>query len=75
MIKALGGIYFVTAASKTNSFIGIGGYGMSALAHVLLKLGYQVSGSTLKNRRLPGASSQREPGCYFRSQPGKCRRL
>ena len=26
-------------------FIGIGGAGMSAIAHVLLKRGYQVSGS------------------------------
>ena len=29
-------------------FIGIGGYGMSALARVLLHLGYQVTGSDLK---------------------------
>ena len=28
-------------------FIGIGGAGMSAIAHVLLKRGYQVSGSDL----------------------------
>lgn len=28
-------------------FIGIGGAGMSAIAHVLLKRGYQVSGSVL----------------------------
>ncbi len=29
-------------------FIGIGGYGMSALAQVMLKLGYQVTGSDIK---------------------------
>ena len=29
-------------------FIGIGGIGMSAIAEVLLTLGYQVSGSDLK---------------------------
>lgn len=29
-------------------FIGIGGYGMSALAQVLLKMGYRVTGSDLK---------------------------
>ena len=31
-------------------FIGIGGAGMSAIAHVLLKRGYQVSGSDLNAR-------------------------
>jgi len=35
-------------AVKRIHFIGIGGYGMSALAYVLLKMGYQVSGSDLK---------------------------
>lgn len=30
-------------------FIGIGGIGMSGLAEVLINLGYQVSGSDLKN--------------------------
>ncbi|MEW5784936.1 MAG: UDP-N-acetylmuramate--L-alanine ligase [Bacillota bacterium] len=35
-------------AVKHVHFIGIGGYGMSALAQVLLKLGYRVSGSDLK---------------------------
>ena len=30
-------------------FIGIGGAGMSAIAHVLIKRGYNVSGSDLKN--------------------------
>jgi UDP-N-acetylmuramate--alanine ligase len=33
-------------------FIGVGGYGMSALAKVLLHMGYQVSGSDLKASRL-----------------------
>jgi len=40
----------VTLPAKTKQihFVGIGGYGMSALAQVLLKKGYQVSGSDLK---------------------------
>lgn len=33
---------------KHIHFIGIGGIGMSALAHILLELGYKVSGSDLK---------------------------
>jgi len=33
---------------KKFHFIGIGGIGMSALAHILLKKGYQVSGSDIK---------------------------
>ena len=33
---------------KRIHFIGIGGYGMSALALVLLELGYYVSGSDKK---------------------------
>ena len=33
-------------------FIGIGGYGMSALAKVLLHMGYEVSGSDLQSSRL-----------------------
>lgn len=38
--------------SKRIHFIGIGGYGMSALARVLLDLGYQVSGSDQKQSRI-----------------------
>lgn len=33
---------------KDIHFIGIGGYGMSALAHILLEKGYSVSGSDIK---------------------------
>jgi len=33
-------------------FVGIGGIGMSAIAEVLLKLGYQVSGSDLRSTPL-----------------------
>ena len=37
---------------KRVHFIGIGGYGMSALAMILLQMGYEVSGSDLKSSRL-----------------------
>lgn len=37
---------------KTIHFIGIGGYGMSGLARVLLHLGYRVSGSDLKRSEI-----------------------
>jgi len=33
-------------------FIGIGGSGMSGLAEVLFNLGYEVSGSDIKNQTL-----------------------
>lgn len=37
---------------KNIHFIGIGGIGMSAIAHVLLKMGYNVSGSDLESTAL-----------------------
>lgn len=37
---------------KQVHFIGIGGYGMSALAQVLLKMGYRVTGSDIKDSAL-----------------------
>ncbi len=36
---------FTMNSQKRVHFVGIGGYGMSAIARVLLDLGYQVSGS------------------------------
>lgn len=38
----------LTATSKCVHFIGMGGTGMSAIANILLDLGYKVSGSDLK---------------------------
>lgn len=37
---------------KQVHFIGIGGYGMSALAQVLLKMGYRISGSDINDSAL-----------------------
>ena len=39
-------------------FIGIGGAGMSALAYVLLKRGYEVSGSDLKGSHMSSILSE-----------------
>ncbi|MEW6189027.1 MAG: UDP-N-acetylmuramate--L-alanine ligase [Actinomycetota bacterium] len=39
------------AEAKRIHFIGIGGAGMSAIAKVLLEIGYQISGSDLKESR------------------------
>lgn len=37
---------------KNLHFIGIGGIGMSAIAKIMLNMGYQISGSDVKNGRL-----------------------
>ena len=63
-------------AAKRIHFIGIGGYGMSALAHVLLKLGYQVSGSDLKEsaitRRLVAEGARVVTSGHSRENVGDC---
>ncbi|MEA3560189.1 MAG: UDP-N-acetylmuramate--L-alanine ligase [Candidatus Omnitrophota bacterium] len=40
------------STKKKIHFVGIGGIGMSGIAHILLESGYQVSGSDLKFNRL-----------------------
>jgi UDP-N-acetylmuramate--alanine ligase len=45
----------IPANIKQVHFVGIGGYGMSALALILLKKGYSVSGSDLKESPLTDA--------------------
>ena len=37
---------------KSFHFVGIGGVGMSAIAEILIRLGYQVSGSDLSSSPL-----------------------
>ena len=55
-------------------FVGIGGVGMSAIAEVLITLGYTVSGSDLK----PSANTDRLAAkggeAVFRSRGGECER-
>lgn len=46
-------------------FIGIGGYGMSALAQVLLKLGYRVTGSDIKESSLTRQLIEQGAGISF----------
>jgi UDP-N-acetylmuramate--alanine ligase len=43
---------FTMNSQKRVHFVGIGGYGMSAIARVLLDLGYQVSGSDVAENAL-----------------------
>jgi len=50
-------------------FIGIGGYGMSALAAILLQMGYRVSGSDLKNSRIIERLQARGAKIYLKHQP------
>ena len=42
----------IDLSGKPFHFIGIGGIGMSAIAHILLRQGYQVSGSDLAQNQL-----------------------
>jgi len=44
--------------AKKIHFIGIGGYGMSALALILLKKGYQVSGSDIRDTTLTASLAE-----------------
>jgi len=46
---------------KQVHFIGIGGYGMSALAQVLLQMGYQVTGSDINDSALVRQLAARVP--------------
>ncbi len=39
-------------------FVGIGGIGMSGIAEVLLNLGYQISGSDLRNSAVTRAAGR-----------------
>lgn len=49
---ATGGLRVALPQVKQVHFIGIGGYGMSALAQVLLQMGYGVTGSDIKDSSL-----------------------
>lgn len=50
---------------KNIHFIGIGGYGMSALAHVLLERGYGVSGSDIKESAITGMLEEKRANVYI----------
>lgn len=54
---------------KSIHFVGIGGVGMSALARVLLELGYRVSGSDLKENELTQGLTQKGAKLYYQHRP------
>lgn len=53
------------AGKKRVHFIGIGGYGMSALAFILLQAGYDVRGSDLKSSRLTEILAEKGSKVYI----------
>jgi UDP-N-acetylmuramate--alanine ligase len=56
--KERGNILTLLEKVKHVHFIGIGGYGMSALALILLKKGYQVSGSDIRETTLTASLAE-----------------
>lgn len=58
-------VMMLPANVKRVHFIGIGGYGMSALAMIMLQMGYQVSGSDLKSSRLTDRLKSKGAGISF----------
>ncbi len=54
-------------------FIGIGGIGMSGLARLLLKMGYEVSGSDLKASEITRALIQEGAKVYYGHDPANVR--
>jgi UDP-N-acetylmuramate--alanine ligase len=63
MQEERGFILILLEKAKHVHFIGIGGYGMSALALILLKKGYRVSGSDIRDSSL--TASLVEAGAEF----------
>ncbi|MFB9279181.1 UDP-N-acetylmuramate--L-alanine ligase [Cohnella cellulosilytica] len=54
-------------------FIGIGGYGMSAIARVMLEMGYQVSGSDVASQELTDKLAAKGAQIYIGHEPGNVR--
>ncbi|MNZ76779.1 UDP-N-acetylmuramate--L-alanine ligase [compost metagenome] len=50
-------------------FIGIGGYGMSAIARVMLEMGYKVTGSDVARQELTEKLAANGAGIYIGHQP------
>lgn len=51
-------------------FIGIGGYGMSAIARVMLEMGYQVSGSDVVRQELTDKLAAKGAQIFIGHEPG-----
>ncbi|MFC0212606.1 UDP-N-acetylmuramate--L-alanine ligase [Paenibacillus chartarius] len=56
--------------SEHVHFIGIGGYGMSAIAKVMLEMGYQVSGSDLAQHELTDKLQAKGARVFFGHEAG-----
>ncbi|WP_372634705.1 UDP-N-acetylmuramate--L-alanine ligase [Cohnella sp.] len=54
-------------------FIGIGGYGMSAIARVMLEMGYQVSGSDVASQELTDKLAAKGARIYIGHEPENVR--
>nr|WP_198960657.1 MULTISPECIES: UDP-N-acetylmuramate--L-alanine ligase [unclassified Cohnella] len=54
-------------------FIGIGGYGMSAIARVMLEMGYQVSGSDVVSQELTDKLAAKGARIYIGHEPENVR--
>ncbi|MGO4372032.1 Mur ligase domain-containing protein, partial [Paenibacillus sp. MCAF20] len=50
-------------------FIGIGGYGMSAIARVMLEMGYKVTGSDVARQELTEKLAAKGADIYIGHQP------
>ncbi|MFB5191097.1 UDP-N-acetylmuramate--L-alanine ligase [Alicyclobacillus fastidiosus] len=57
--------------SQHVHFVGIGGYGMSAIARVMLDLGYQVSGSDVSRQELTDRLSARGANIFYGHDGGQ----
>jgi UDP-N-acetylmuramate--alanine ligase len=55
--------------SEQVHFIGIGGYGMSAIARVMLEMGYQVSGSDVVRQELTDKLAAKGARIYIGHEP------
>jgi UDP-N-acetylmuramate--alanine ligase len=55
--------------NKKIHFVGIGGIGMSGLAHILLSRGYRVSGSDAKKTKLPQSWQPKGPKFTLAMRP------
>ena len=55
--------------SEHVHFVGIGGYGMSAIARVMLDLGYRVSGSDVSRQELTEKLASRGATVYYGHRP------
>ncbi|WP_090115583.1 UDP-N-acetylmuramate--L-alanine ligase [Cohnella sp. OV330] len=61
------------ATAEHVHFIGIGGYGMSAIARVMLEMGYHVTGSDVARQELTDKLASKGAEIYIGHEPGNVR--